>query len=145
MGEYNNEMNMTYALSVSSKRNRSGVDERLIRISDRAIEITLIDFGHGRDSGKRLPSRQNELYRNEKSPCDGYINQSYHQTGSALDFYAFIDGKASWQRDHLAMVACAFLQAASELKIKIKWGGLWRSKSHPFYGWDMPHIQLDEV
>jgi peptidoglycan L-alanyl-D-glutamate endopeptidase CwlK len=145
MGEYNNETKMTYALSVSSKRHRAGVDERLIRISDRAIEITLIDFGHGRDSGKRLPSRQNELYRDEKSHCDGYINQSYHQTGRALDFYAFIDGKSSWEREHLAMVACAFLQAASELKIKIKWGGLWRSKSHQFYGWDMPHIQLDEV
>ena len=136
---------MTYALSESLKRHRCGVDERLIRISDRAIEITLIDFGHGRDSGKRLPSRQNELFRDDKSKCDGYINKSYHQTGLALDFYAFIDGKASWQRDHLAMVACAFLQAASELGIKIKWGGLWKSKSHPFYGWDMPHIQLDEV
>jgi peptidoglycan L-alanyl-D-glutamate endopeptidase CwlK len=135
---------MTYALSESSRQNRSGVDERLVRISDRAIEITLIDFGHGRDSGKRLPSRQNELFNEEKSKCDGYIKKSYHQTGRALDFYAFIDGKASWQRDYLAMVACAFLQAASELEIKIAWGGLWRSKSHQFYGWDMPHIQLDE-
>ena len=135
---------MSYALSASSKKNRHGVDEPLILVSDRAIEITLIDFGHGRDSGLRLPSRQNELFRDEKSKCDGYIKKSYHQTGKALDFYAFIDGKASWQRDHLAMVACAFLQAASELSIKITWGGLWKSKSHQFYGWDMPHIQLDE-
>jgi peptidoglycan L-alanyl-D-glutamate endopeptidase CwlK len=135
---------MSYALSESSKKNRAGVDERLIRISDRAIEITLIDFGHGRDSGLRLASRQNELFREEKSKCDGYINKSYHQTGLALDFYAFIDGKASWEREHLAMVACAFLQAASEEGTLITWGGLWRSKSHPFYGWDMPHIQLDE-
>jgi peptidoglycan L-alanyl-D-glutamate endopeptidase CwlK len=135
---------MSFALSSSSKKNRAGVDERLIRISDRAIEITLIDFGHGRDAGKRLASRQNELFRDERSERDGYIKKSYHQTGRALDFYAFIDGKASWEREHLAMVACAFLQAASELGIKITWGGLWRSKSHQFYGWDMPHIQLDE-
>jgi peptidoglycan L-alanyl-D-glutamate endopeptidase CwlK len=135
---------MSYALSSSSKKNRHGVDERLIRISDRAIEITLIDFGHGRDAGKRLASRQNELFRDGASECDGYIDESFHQTGLALDFYAFINGKASWEREHLAMVACAFLQAASELGIKIKWGGLWKSKSHPFYGWDMPHIQLDE-
>ncbi len=135
---------MSFALSESSKRNRSGVDVRLIKISDRAIEISLIDFGHGRDSGVRPPSRQNELFKAEKSKCDGYIKTSRHQFGRALDFYAFINGKASWQRDHLAMVACAFLQAASELGINIKWGGLWRSKSHPFYGWDMPHIELDE-
>ena len=135
---------MSYELSESSKKNRDGVDERLIRISDRAIEITLIDFGHGRDSGKRLPSRQNELYRDEKSQCDGYINLSYHQTGKALDFYAFINGRASWEHEHLAVVACAFLQAASELRIKIKWGGLWRKNKNSIYGWDMPHIQLDE-
>jgi peptidoglycan L-alanyl-D-glutamate endopeptidase CwlK len=135
---------MSYALSESSKKNRAGVDEPLIIVSNRAIEITLIDFGHGRDSGLRLASRQNELFRDEKSQCDGYIKKSYHQTGKALDFYAFIDGKASWERDHLAMVACAFLQAASEEGIKITWGGLWKSKSHQFYGWDMPHIQLDE-
>jgi peptidoglycan L-alanyl-D-glutamate endopeptidase CwlK len=135
---------MSYELSESSKKNRAGVDERLIRISDRAIEITLIDFGHGRDSGKRLPSRQNELFRDGKSQCDGYIKVGKHQNGDALDFYAFIDGKASWEREHLAIVACAFLQAASELGIKIKWGGLWKSKFHPFYGWDMPHVELDE-
>jgi peptidoglycan L-alanyl-D-glutamate endopeptidase CwlK len=135
---------MSYALSSSSKKNRAGVDERLIRISDRAIEITLIDFGHGRDAGKRLPSRQNELFRDEKSERDGYIKISYHQTGRALDFYAFINGRASWEHEHLAVVACAFLQAASELRIKIKWGGLWRKNKNSIYGWDMPHIQLDE-
>jgi len=36
----------------------------------------------------------------------------------------------------LAQVACAFLQAANELQIKIQWGGLWKSFE------DMPHFEL---
>ena len=67
----------------------------------------------------------------------------------ALDFYAYIHGKASWEHKHLAMVATAFFQAASELGYRIEWGGLWKRKKPKLidgipYGWDMPHIQLIE-
>ena len=138
-----------FSLSNNSKNNRVGVDPRLIEISDLAIQISLIDFGHGRDAGLRPDERQNELFEAGKSKADGYIKRGKHQAaddglGKALDFYAFIDGKASWEREHLAMVACAFLQAASILGYKIKWGGLWKSEAHDFYGWDMPHFQLIE-
>lgn len=138
---------MSFKLSENSKKNRQGVDIRLIEISDLAITISLIDFGHGPDSGLRTDERQHELYLQKKSKADGYTKRGRHQvaadgTGKALDFYAFIDGRASWEREHLAMVACAFLQAASILGYKISWGGLWKSSKHPFYGWDMPHIEL---
>lgn len=133
---------MGYQLSTSSKYNRQGVDQRLIDISDFALRISLVDFGHGQDSGKRTAKRQSELFDDEKSACDGYDKISNHQTGEALDFYAFVDGKASWKHEHLAMVAAAFLQAASILGYPVKWGGLWRSKKSKIYGWDMPHIEL---
>lgn len=138
-----------FKLSQNSKKHREGVDPRLIEVSDRAIEITLVDFGHDRFGGLRTPELQNELYRNGKSQRDGYNIKSYHQTGKALDFYAYVDGKVSYYQPHLAMVACSFFQAASDLNYRISWGGLWRSKnpitinSIP-YGWDCPHIQLEE-
>ena len=130
-----------FKLSRSSKANRAGVDPRLIAISNRAIQLTLVDFGHGPMAGLRTPEIQHKLFRDGLSKADGYRNKSYHQTGKALDFYAYVDNKASWQPEHLAMVATAFLQAASELGIAVEWGGLWRSK-RGIYGWDMPHIQL---
>ena len=79
--------------------------------------------------------------------CDGTIKKSHHQTGKALDFYAFVDGKASWDPAHLTMVATAYLQAASTLGYSIEWGGLWlgrnpTTKDGIRYGWDMPHIEL---
>lgn len=141
---------MPFALSNSSIENRQGVDPRLIEISDLAITLTVIDFGHGRFSGLRTEDIQFQLYVDNKSKLDGIKNLSKHQTGKALDFYAFVNGKASWQHEHLAMVACAFFQAASMLGYKIRWGGLWPSTSegnrrHGIqYGWDMPHIELIE-
>lgn len=123
---------------------RAGVDIRLIAISDLAIQLTLIDFGHGPDSGMRSDERQHELFLDGASEADGYDKRSNHQDGNALDFYAYIDGAASWERDHLAMVAAAFFQAASILGYRVRWGGLWRSRKGGFYGWDMPHIELIE-
>lgn len=131
-----------YELSERSKNNRAGIDSRLIEISDLAITITLVDFGHGNFAGKRTPDIQNLLFMNRKSKADGYDKLSEHQSGMALDFYAYVDGKASWDPKHLAMVAAAFLQAAMILGYRIKWGGLWKKKTPSIYGWDMPHVQI---
>lgn len=127
---------MSFKLSTNSKRNREGIDARLIEISDLAIQITVIDFGHPSDAGLRTSIRQNELFLDGKSKADGYNKLSYHQSGKALDFYAFVNGQASWQECHLAMVAAAHLQAASILGYKLKWGGLWKNFK------DYPHVQL---
>lgn len=136
-----------YVLSTRSKQNRKGIDPRLIEISDLAITISIIDFGHPSYAGLRSSKIQNQLYQKQLSSCDGYTYISNHQKGEALDFYAYVNGKASWQHDHLTIVAVAFLQSASILGYKIKWGGLWRTDSSKRingipYGWDMPHIEL---
>ena len=133
-----------FRLSTASKRNRQGVDPRLIAIDDLAITLTLIDYGHGPYAGKRSAVTQNGLFLTGKSERDGYDKRSNHQDGNALDFYAYIDGAASWKPEHLAMVACAYFQAASILGYRIKWGGLWKSKKGGIYGWDMPHMELME-
>ena len=122
-----------------------GVDNQLIQIAELAIQITAIDFGIPADGGVRTEVRQQQLFHDGKSKADGIHDKSNHQTGQALDFYAYIDGKASWREDHLAMVACAFLQAASILGISLNWGGLWSStkKTNGIpYGWDMAHCEL---
>lgn len=136
-----------FRLSSKSKANREGIDPRLIEIDDLAIALTLVDYGHGRYAGKRSADLQCELFNDGKSRCDGTIRLSNHQAGKALDFYAYVDGYASWEHSHLAMVACAYFQAASILGYRIKWGGLWKSKNPTIkngipYGWDCPHIEL---
>lgn len=138
---------MAYKLSENSKMNRSGADKKLIEISDLAITLTLVDFGHPKLAGKRSAEEQHNLWLDDMSQCDGYTKISKHQLGKALDFYAFVNGKASWYHPHLAMVATAHFQAASILGYRIKWGGLWKPKKPEIvddvpYGWDCPHIEL---
>jgi len=127
---------MSYQFSQRSRDNMKGVDPRLILIAEMALSITRIDFGIPSDGGIRTAERQQELFKAGKSKLDGYAKKSEHQSGRALDFYAFVDGKASWEKEHLAQVACAFLQSASMLGYKLNWGGLWKSFV------DMPHVQL---
>ncbi len=121
-------------LSNRSIAHREGIDERLILLSDEAIKITVVDFGHPETGGLRPEEMQYGLYLDGKSRCDGAKLVSKHQLGKALDFYAFVDGHASWEEGHLAYVACAFMQVAIYQDIKIEWGGMWP--------WDKPHLEL---
>lgn len=134
-----------FKFSVTSRVRMSGVSPDLIEIANLAIKISVIDFGIPQDGGTRTAERQKELFNNGASKADGSTKLSRHQSGEALDFYAYVDGRASWERDHLAMVAAAFLQAASILGHSLNWGGLWSSNKTingiP-YGWDCAHIEL---
>ena len=126
-----------YKLSQRSLERMSGVHIDLQRVAKRAIQITKVDFGIPADGGLRTAARQRELYLAGKSKADGINRKSKHQSGDALDFYAY-DGQASWTQEHLSTVACAFFQAAIELGVKIRWGGLFRSFN------DSPHIERYE-
>jgi len=135
-----------FILSQRSLERREGVDPDLIAVNNLALKITVIDFGIPEHGGLRTAETQNQLYLDGFSKADGYNNLSNHQSGDALDFYAFVNGAASWEHHHLAMVAAAHLQAASMLKISINWGGFWQRKVPKYkngipYGWDMAHIE----
>lgn len=123
-------------LSASSKRRTEGVHPDLLRVRDRALEICPIDFGHPAHAGKRSDDEQLELFNSGASQCDGIKKRSRHQDAKAIDFYAYVNGRASWEPRHLVQVAAAFLQAASELGVRIAWGGHWKGFK------DMPHVQL---
>ena len=127
-----------FSLSTRSHERMKGVDHSLIDIANCAIEITKIDFGIPQYGGLRSRDDQYRLFVEGKSNADGYNKLSKHQSGKALDFYAYVDDKASWEKEHLSQIAAAFLQAAIELGIKIRWGGLFKSFL------DMPHIEIVE-
>lgn len=112
-------------------------DHRLVEIAMIAIKLTKVDFGIPEFGGKRTKDDQAILFAKGASLADGVRNKSKHQSGLALDVYAYVDGKASWQTEHLTSVAVAMLQAANQLGYKLSWGGLWSKFV------DMPHFQLE--
>lgn len=128
-------MAKSYSLSRRSNSRLNTVHPKLQRVIRRAIQITKVDFGIPPDGGLRTAERQYELFLEKVSKCDGTHKKSYHQSGNAVDVYAYVNGAASWDEHDLAMVAAAVLQASAELKIPVEWGGLWDFT-------DMPHFQL---
>jgi len=127
-----------FKLGQNSLNNRAGVDPRLIEISDLAISLSNIDFGIPSTGGLRTTEDQAKLFTSGVSKADGRNNKSYHQTGKAIDVYAYVDGKASWDKLHLALIAAVMLQAAAQLGYRLKWGGNWKSWQ------DMPHFELED-
>lgn len=136
-----------FQFSQSSLDRMKGVDPRLVAIAHRGLELSVVDFGIPRFGGTRTVAEQAALFHRGVTQCDGLLSVSYHQVceiaqptlpelGRALDFYAYVAGKAVWDRENMAMVAAALLQAACELGTHIEWGGLWP--------WDMAHIQLPD-
>lgn len=122
-----------------SKQNMQGLHPELIRVLERGIQNSRIDFGIGASGGLRTEQQQKDLYEKGLSKCDGVFKKSYHQSGRAVDVFAYVDGKASYEPYHLAMIATAMMKSAMELGCTdLEWGGLWTNFV------DMPHFQLNE-
>lgn len=125
-----------FKLSKRSQRHLTDVNPALVQVVSRALELSKVDFGIPVTGGHRSTAQQNALFEAGKSQLDGYNRLSNHQLGEAVDVFAYVDGKASWDEDHLTTVATAMLAAASELGIKIRWGGHWKGFV------DMPHFEV---
>ena len=137
---------MCFNFSKKSVEHMKGVHPDLIIIFTEAIKNSQIDFGVPSTGGLRTEREQSKLFQDKKSKCDGFLNISNHQTGNALDFYAYLNGRASWVHVHLAIIAGVIMATAKRLlkegkiSIEIKWGGELGSNS--FKGWDYPHIEV---
>jgi len=121
---------MTYTLSQKSLDKLKGVDDRLVSVVKRAIEITTEDFTVL--EGLRTKERQLELYNAGKSQT---LN-SKHLVGRAVDLGALNNGVISWNKEDYIKLAVVVKQAAKELNVNIKWGGDFKS----FF--DGPHFEL---
>ena len=119
-----------FVLSRRSVQRLGGVNNDLVKVVKRAIEITEVDFAVL--EGMRTLERQKKLLASGASTT---LN-SRHLTGHAVDLGAWVDGELSWHWPYYHKIAEAMKQAADELGVDIEWGGDW--KSFP----DGPHFQL---
>ena len=119
-----------YKLSARSKQRLGGVHDDLVKVVERAIEITTVDFTVL--EGLRLPERQKVLVDAGASKT---LN-SRHITGHAVDLGAWVDNQVDWSWPLYHKIAVAMKEAAKELDVAIVWGGDWRNFK------DGPHFQL---
>jgi peptidoglycan LD-endopeptidase CwlK len=118
----------------------STVNEPLQTLCKLSISRSPVDFGIPVSGGKRTAEQQNELFKQGVSKLDGYKKLSNHQTGNAIDIFAWTNGKVSYEEHYYFLIAGIFYACASELGLKIRWGGEFGSKE--FKGWDKPHFEI---
>ncbi len=121
---------MTYALSKTSYSKLKGVHPDLVRVVERAIQISAVDFRV--IEGVRTLAKQKELVAVGASQT----LKSRHLTGHAVDLAALVNGKVRWDWPLYDKIAAAMKQASKELNIPIEWGGDWRTFK------DGPHFQI---
>jgi len=121
---------MPYRLGLRSKMRLQGVHPDLIKVVERAIQISTVDFTVL--EGLRSRKKQRKLYNSGASKT----MNSRHLTGHAVDLGAWVDRKVSWHWAYYHQIAAAMKQAAEELGVNLEWGGDWKTFK------DGPHFQL---
>ena len=108
-----------FRLSQRSIERLDGVDDRLVDVVCRAIEITTVDFAV--TEGLRTVETQRKYVEAGKSQT----MESKHLTGEAVDLVAYINGQVSWELNLYDNIADAIKQAAIEKNVAIRWGAAW--------------------
>ena len=121
---------MPYAFGSRSLQRLQGVHPDLVRVMNRAIATTTLDFTVL--EGLRTLDRQKKLVASGASKT----MRSRHLTGHAVDIAPLIEGKVSWDWPLYHKLALVVKAAAAHEGVRIEWGGDWRSFK------DGPHWQL---
>ena len=119
-----------YKLGPRSQSRLNGVHPDLVKVVERAIEITTVDFTVL--EGLRDPARQKTLMESGASQT---LN-SRHITGHAVDLGAWVDNQVDWSWPLYHKIAAAMKEAARQVNVPIEWGGDWKMKDGPH--WQLP-------
>ena len=143
-----------YRFSSRSLERIKYIEPILITILKEAIKDSPYDFGIPRDGGFRTYHRQAELYARGRTTKDliekGITNvegrpdksritwtlRSYHMTGNAVDIYAFVEGKPSWDLKYLEPIARHLIKVAARHGVILSWG-------QDLWGKDGAHFQIN--
>lgn len=123
-----------WQLSQRSLDRLKGVHPDLVKVVERAIEISEYDFMVV--EGLRTKATQAEYVKKGVSQT----MNSRHLIGQAVDLAPLENGAIDWnnEKGQFDAVAKAMMQAAKELNVRITWGGNWKMV-------DKPHFQIEGV
>ena len=122
-----------FTLGHRSKQRLKGVHPDLVKVVERAIRITTVDFAVL--EGLRTPERQKALVEAGASQT---LN-SRHLTGHAVDLGAWVGDEVRWDWPLYHKIAAAMKEAAKQVDVPIEWGGDWKMRDGPH--WQLPWKQ----
>jgi len=115
---------MPYVLGAKSRAELRGVHPDLVRVVERAIQITTQDFSV--HDGLRTAEEQKALVAAGASQTMNSMHRPQADGfGHAVDLVPFVNGKMRWEWPGIYPIAAAVWQASRELGVSIRWGGAW--------------------
>ena len=135
---------MGFKLGKTSLARLKGVDETLVNVVKRAIEISEVDFTVL--EGVRTLERQRELYAQGRTAPGKIVTwtmKSRHIEGKAVDLVPY---PLDWSDlEKFNKIKDAMFQSAKELDVNLRWGADWngngeyREKGE----YDSPHFEIN--
>lgn len=122
-----------YSLGVRSKARLKGVHPDLVKVVEKAIQLTTVDFTVL--EGVRDAVRQKKLVESGASQT---LN-SRHLTGHAVDLGAWVDDQVDWSWPLYHKINAAMQEASKLVGVPIEWGGNWKMRDGPH--WQLPWKQ----
>lgn len=140
-----------HKLGNSSNKKLNTCHQDIQMIVRTAIALSVIDFGIA--EGERSVEKQQLYFKAGKSKVDGINIKGKHNYSPSLafDIYIFLNGKASWDFNHLCYVAGVLTTVSQQLyeqgKIShlLRWGGNWDKDGEIVSDQsfdDLPHFEL---
>ena len=115
---------MAYRLGAQSRAELKGVHPDLVKVVDRAIEITAQDFSV-HDGLRTLEEQKRYVASGASQTLNSKHRTQADGFGHAVDLVPFINGKMRWEWEPIYVIAAAVWQAARELGVAVRWGGAW--------------------
>ena len=115
---------MAFSLSSRSRGKLEGVHPDMVKVVERAIELTKVDFGV--TYGVRSKAEQEKLVasgRSQTMKSKHLIQDSGYS--HAVDVVAYDGSDVVWEINVYDDICDAFKQAAEEKGVAIKWGAAW--------------------
>lgn len=135
---------MGFKLGKTSLARLQGVDETLVNVVKRAIEISEVDFTVM--EGVRTLERQRELYAQGRTAPGKIVTwtmKSKHIEGKAVDLVPY---PLDWNDlEKFNKIKDAMFQAAKELDVNLRWGADWDSDGNyrEKGEYDSPHFEIN--
>lgn len=109
----------SFVLSPGSRKELHHVHEALVRVVEKAVELSAQQFAV-HDGIRTLDEQKQMVQRGASQTLD-----SRHITGHAVDLVPYINGKLRWEWPPIYLIADAMRMGAQQLDIPLRWGGAW--------------------
>ncbi len=119
-------MSSGYTLGARSRRELIGVRPELVGVVERAIQITEQDFAV-HDGLRTVAEQRRYVAKGVSQTMDSMHLPQADGYGYAVDLVPYINGKVRWEWPAIYPIAEAVRRAATELGVRLVWGGCWQT------------------